>query len=58
MSSVMVSRTVKLPAHSVLLLHVKMKGDFGGPVWCGEEGLVEGGESVGNPNYILCSQKS
>ena len=55
-SSVMVSRTVKLPAHSVLLLHGKMKGDFGGPVWCGEEGLVEGGESVGNPNYILVAR--
>ena len=55
-SSVMVSRTVKLPAHSVLLLRGKMKGDFGGPVWCGEEGLVEGGESVGNPNYILVAR--
>eukprot|EP00731_Ephydatia_muelleri_P005835 Em0003g83a len=33
-----------------------MKGDFGGPVWCGEEGLVEGGESVGNPNYILVAR--
>ena len=50
MTSVTVSQTVKLPAHSVLLLNGKMKGDFGDG-WC-EEGLIEGGEMVGNPKHL------